>query len=96
MLQLVSAGYRVLEDEVGVTGSAAREGQLSRPRLTAREYDILRSIARSHTMRQTARRLGIAMKTVENTQSHLFQKLGVRNRAEALAAAYTFGLLQLS
>jgi DNA-binding CsgD family transcriptional regulator len=70
------------------------EGGGQKPALTAREYDILRSIGRSHTVRQTARTLGIAVKTVENTQGHLFRKLGVHNRAEALAAAYSLGLLQ--
>ncbi len=64
------------------------------PRLTAREHDILRSIGRNQTVRQTARTLGIAMKTVENAQGHLFSKLGVHNRAAALAKAYSLGLLQ--
>lgn len=64
------------------------------PRLTAREHDILRLIGRNQTVRQTARALGIAMKTVENAQGHLFSKLGVHNRAAALAKAYTLGLLQ--
>jgi len=62
--------------------------------LTAREYDILESIGRHQTVRQTARSLGIALKTVENTQGHLFRKLGVHSRAEALVAAYALGLLQ--
>ena len=57
------------------------------PKLTAREFDILGSIARGHTIRQTARTLGIAAKTVENTQARLFRKLGVRNRMEALTTA---------
>lgn len=64
------------------------------PRLTAREHDILRQIGRNQTVRQTARALGIAMKTVENAQGHLFSKLGVHNRAAALAKAYSLGLLQ--
>jgi DNA-binding NarL/FixJ family response regulator len=34
------------------------------------------------------------MKTVENAQGHLFSKLGVHNRAAALAKAYSLGLLQ--
>ena len=63
------------------------------PKLTAREYDILGSIARGHTIRQTARTLGIAAKTVENTQARLFRKLGVRNRMEALTAADALGLI---
>ena len=67
---------------------------VQKPTLTAREYDILKSIGRSLTVRQTARTLGIAVKTVENTQGHLFRKLGVHNRVEALTAAYSLRLLQ--
>jgi DNA-binding NarL/FixJ family response regulator len=64
------------------------------PALTARESDILRSIAAGHTVRQTARSLGIAEKTVENTQARLFRKLGAHNRAGALAAAHGWGLIE--
>jgi DNA-binding NarL/FixJ family response regulator len=63
------------------------------PKLTAREYDILGSIARGHTIRQTARTLGIAAKTVESTQARLFRKLGVRNRMGALTIADALGLI---
>jgi DNA-binding CsgD family transcriptional regulator len=63
------------------------------PQLTPRERDILGSIARGHTIRQTARALGIAAKTVENTQARLFRKLGARNRAETLTIARDVGLL---
>jgi DNA-binding NarL/FixJ family response regulator len=63
------------------------------PVLTAREGDILRSIADGHTVRRTAQVLGIAEKTVENTQARLFRKLGARNRPGALAAAHALGLM---
>jgi DNA-binding CsgD family transcriptional regulator len=63
------------------------------PELTARESDILRFGAAGHSIRQTARLLGIAPKTVENIQTRLFRKLGVRNRAGAVAVANAFGLL---
>jgi DNA-binding CsgD family transcriptional regulator len=65
------------------------------PELTVREADILCSIARGDTVRQTARSLGIAEKTVENTQARLFRKLGARNRTGALATAHALGLLEL-
>jgi DNA-binding CsgD family transcriptional regulator len=68
-------------------------GRLELPELTARESDILRSLSRGHSIRQTARVLGIAPKTVENVQTRLFRKLGVRNRSGALAVADAFGLL---
>jgi DNA-binding NarL/FixJ family response regulator len=64
------------------------------PELSCRELDILLLIANGHTVRQTARALGIAEKTVENTQSRLYRKLGARNRAGALAAAHALGLLE--
>jgi two-component system, NarL family, nitrate/nitrite response regulator NarL len=70
---------------------AAGAGDL--PELTARESDILRFGAQGYSIRQTARLLGIAPKTVENIQTRLFRKLGVRNRAGAVAVANTFGLL---
>jgi DNA-binding CsgD family transcriptional regulator len=63
------------------------------PELTARESDILQSVARGNSIRQTARALGISPKTVETTQTRLFRKLGVRNRAEALAVVDALGLL---
>ena len=62
-------------------------------RLTPRERDILASIEAGHSVKQTARHLGISPKTVENLQSRLFRKLEVRNRAQAIAVAHRVGLL---
>ena len=70
--------------------SATDGGEL--PELTARESDILQSVARGDSIRQTARALGISPKT-ENTQTRLFRKLGVRNRAEAFAVVDALGML---
>lgn len=64
------------------------------PRLTARERDILDAIARGQTIRQAARSLGIATKTVENIQTILFRKLGARNRRDALTIADGWGLIE--
>jgi DNA-binding NarL/FixJ family response regulator len=100
VLRLAARGYLVLdhtEARTFIDAAWARraEPESGLPDLTARECDILRSIASGHTVRQTARSLGIAEKTVENTQARLFRKLGVRNRAGALATAYALGLLDL-
>lgn len=73
---------------------ALRTSSPGLPELTSRELDILRLIACGHTVRQTARALGIAAKTVENTQSRLYRKLGARNRSGALVAAHALGLLE--
>jgi DNA-binding CsgD family transcriptional regulator len=63
------------------------------PTLTHREHDILASIARGESVRQTAHALGIAVKTVESEQRQLFFKLRVHNRAQALSEAQRLGLL---
>ena len=101
VLRMVSQGYLVVASTpmrplIGAVRArwderAPRGSEL--PELTSRESDILRSMARGHSIRQTARALGIAPKTVENVQTRLFRKLGVRNRSGALAVADAFGLL---
>lgn len=75
------------------TGPRAGE---SVPELTVREREILHHIADGHTTRQTARALGIAAKTVENTQARLYRKLGTHNRIETLTVAYRLGLIRLA
>jgi DNA-binding CsgD family transcriptional regulator len=97
LLNVVAQGYLVVGRDQAYpllrrpNGSGGRRG--AAPAVTAREHDILRSIAKGHTIRETARSLGIAVKTVANTQSHLFRKLGAHNRPSALVAAHACGLL---
>jgi DNA-binding NarL/FixJ family response regulator len=104
VLRMVSQGYLVVDSmpmrplikAAGVRWDEHGPGQDGLPELTSRESDIMSSLARGHSVRQTARELGIAPKTVENVQTRLFRKLGVRNRAGALAVADAFGLLPAS
>lgn len=92
MLTMVSRGHFALS---GVYAAAlARWRPPVRPELSMRESEILASIARGDTIRQTARALGIAVKTVENTQARLFRKLGARNRTETLTIADGWGLVK--
>src|SRR6266571_4251536 len=101
VLRMVGQGYLVVDSSpmrplIGAVRARWDEratGGLELPELTARESDILRSLSRGHSIRQTARVLGIAPKTVENVQTRMFRKLGVRNRSGALAVADAFGLL---
>src|SRR6266487_3101347 len=101
VLRMVGQGYLVVDSMpmrplIGAVRARWDErttGGFELPELTARESDILRSLALGHSIRQTGRALGIAPKTVENVQTRLFRKLGVRNRSGALAVADAFGLL---
>jgi DNA-binding NarL/FixJ family response regulator len=99
-LTLATHGYLAIEESAAgalldAVRAPAGNSTPGLPELTSRECDILRSIANGHTVRLTARALGIAEKTVENTQARLFRKLGARNRPGALAAAHALGLLDL-
>jgi two-component system, NarL family, nitrate/nitrite response regulator NarL len=104
VLRMVSQGYLVVESmpmrpligAVRARWDEGASGSMELPDLTARESDILSSLASGHSIRQTGRALGIAPKTVENVQTRLFRKLGVRNRSGALAVADAFGLLPAS
>lgn len=62
--------------------------------LSAREVEVLRLIARGHSNREVARRLGIAEKTVGNHVEHVYTKIGSSTRAEASLFAMRHGLLE--
>jgi DNA-binding NarL/FixJ family response regulator len=98
VLALVARGYVAVGSEhaaelAGWVAVRNVERGARAPDLTAREQEILGLLARGQTIRQAARTLGIAAKTVENTQARLYRKLGTRNRAETLTVAYRLGLL---
>jgi DNA-binding NarL/FixJ family response regulator len=98
-VQTAAAGNTYLDAEQTAALARSARAARSRPRsdhhpgLTPRELQILASIGRGDSVKQTARSLGIAQKTVENLQGRLFAKLAVRNRAQAVARAHTLGLL---
>jgi DNA-binding NarL/FixJ family response regulator len=71
-------------------------GRVRDPRpdlLTPRELQILRLVARGATNRDAAERLFISEATVKTHLLHVYDKLGVNDRAAAVAAAYDRGLL---
>jgi DNA-binding NarL/FixJ family response regulator len=61
--------------------------------LTERELEVLRLVAAGSTNKDAARRLFISEATVKTHLLHLYAKLGVRDRAAAVSAAYRSGLL---
>ena len=89
-------GEIVLAHEV--VGGVAREIRLragsGRIRLTDRERAILRLIADGRSLPAIARELHLAVTTVKTHVSHLYEKLGVSERAAAVAEAMRRGLLE--
>jgi len=60
--------------------------------LTRREREVLDLVARGLDNRDIATRLEVAEKTVRNTVSHIFDKLSVKSRAQAIVLARRSGL----
>ncbi|MGC9397571.1 MAG: LuxR C-terminal-related transcriptional regulator [Anaerolineae bacterium] len=61
--------------------------------LTEREMEVLRLIAQGLTNREIANRLFISTNTVKTHARHIYEKLNVRNRAQATTRAMELGLL---
>jgi DNA-binding NarL/FixJ family response regulator len=65
-------------------------------RLTDRELDVLRLLALGMTQDAIAAQLVISPKTVATHIEHIFLKLGVQSRAQAVALAYRDDLLTVT
>lgn len=63
-------------------------------KLSEREMEILRLIASGMSNGQIAQKLYLAMNTIRAHSTHIFGKLGVHNRTEAVARAREMGLLK--
>jgi DNA-binding NarL/FixJ family response regulator len=64
-------------------------------RVTARELEVLRLVARGRQNKEIARDLAVTERTVKFHLSALMRKLGVGNRVEAVSAAIRLGLIDL-
>jgi two-component system, NarL family, nitrate/nitrite response regulator NarL len=93
----VARGATVIEPglQAGVFDQIrARAGAEDRPILTAREREVLALMADGASGPQIADRLIIALPTVKTHQARLYEKLGVSDRAAAVAEAMRRGLLE--
>lgn len=61
--------------------------------LSPRELDVLRLVATGATNQAAARELMVSEATIKTHLIHLYNKLGVRDRAAAVAVAYERGIL---
>ena len=61
--------------------------------LTRREISVVELMGCGHSNKEMARRLGIAPETVKAHVKHIFAKLGVERRAQAVLRAHALGLV---
>jgi DNA-binding NarL/FixJ family response regulator/two-component sensor histidine kinase len=62
--------------------------------LTAREAEVLRALANGLRNKEIARQLQVSERTVTFHLAHIYQKLGVTSRTEALSRALELGVLK--
>jgi DNA-binding NarL/FixJ family response regulator len=88
-----SVTKRLIEDFVKAQPKGVRARPPALSELTERETEILRWIAQGLSNQEIAAELVIAEQTVKTHVSRVLTKLGVRDRAQAVIAAYESGLV---
>ncbi|MFY1704190.1 response regulator [Micromonospora sp. WMMA1923] len=87
---LVLGEYRRLAADPTEGGPAGRGG--AAPRLTERETEVLRLVAKGMSYKQIAGRLGLSHRTVQNHVQNTLGKLQLHNRVELTRYAIEQGL----
>jgi len=92
VIRRVAVGERVVPTDVHGDGRMLSR-RLREQGLTRREYEILRHVAMGETNPEIAAALGLTRNTVKTYLQRTLEKLGARNRVEALARANQLGIL---
>jgi two-component system, NarL family, nitrate/nitrite response regulator NarL len=97
-IQTVARGGTILSGEVqtALAGEVRQRSATERggPSLSPREREILGMIAEGESAPGIANRLHLAPTTVRTHLQHLYEKLGVSDRAAAVATAMRLGLVE--
>ena len=91
VIRQVHAGKKRIPSEI-VAHLAEHMGEED---LTSRELEVLRHIAGGNRNRDIAERLFVAEETVKVHVKHIMEKLGAKDRTEAVAIAVRRGIIQL-
>jgi two-component system, NarL family, response regulator len=93
---LIACIHEVLNGKTYLAPAAAAKlaERVTQIQLTPRELATLRLMAEGKSNKEVANELGISERTVKTHLGHLFEKLGVTNRTEAVKVATRRGLVR--
>ncbi len=94
-IRSVHSGKTVLQPGRVTELATKRDGD-SRPTLTAREQDVLLLLGRGLRNKEIARELAVSQSSVRFHVTHIFEKLNVSSRTEAVTVALQHGLISSS
>lgn len=92
-IRATAAGETVLSPAIAARLTSHVRSPSRTTALSVREREVLLHVARGTPNKQIAKELFISEATVKTHVSHIFDKLGVTDRAAAVAAAYEAGIL---
>lgn len=92
-IRATAAGETVLSPAIAARLTSHVRSPSRTTALSVREREVLLYVARGTPNKQIAKELFISEATVKTHVSHIFDKLGVTDRAAAVAAAYEAGIL---
>jgi DNA-binding NarL/FixJ family response regulator len=92
-IKQVAAGGRYVEGELA-QALVLNEAQASEPlqQLSSRDLEIMRQLARGHSLSEIADALGLGYKTIANTCTQIKAKLGVNRTADLVRLALEAGI----
>lgn len=100
-IRTVARGEALLQPRVAarliqhMTGQTAKTATGSEEELSPREIEVLQLVARGQANKEIAAQLTITEATVKTHLAHIFQKLAVNDRTEAVTAALQRGIIRL-
>ena len=92
-VRATAAGETVLSPAVASRIASHVRTPASAPALSTRERQVITLVARGRSNRSVAEELFVSEATVKTHLSHVYEKLGVTDRAAAVAVAYDRGIL---
>ena len=92
-IQDVAEGRSVLDPNV-TEGIFGRIGGKDPGALTDREFSVLQQLTHGRSTKEIAQELHVSEETIKTYLKHIFKKLNVRDRTEAVAEAFRRGLVR--